>query len=415
MLPVAAGLQKNHAMITVLIALMFVGTLGLEGCDQDEPAPDPATVLDDAIAICAFGVGPDTLIGFVSTVPSLDEGTTDASTAIELSTNPHCGVAFGAVYAATFGSPTLTRYERNADGQLTPTGEVSFMPAGLTSLTGTSRSFVFLSEEEALYVDRVTGIIVRWNPTEMTILSSFEIPDLVVEGEQASLQPVLAGPEGDELLLYGRFAGGGLLLRRSLFIRVNMVTEESTVDVDERCGGLASDIRASDGAIYFASSPVVSAYEALGLNDDPPCILRVQAGADEFDPDFFVNPRTLTPSDQAGSLLDIQNDSALILSYDAEIRDPSNFLVPIAWANAEAWAVYRIDDIKNPTKGTRIDGFPPQTGQVNELLEVDDQRYLLRVSSDLSESTFQNVTDLNNVQDGLTFQGGVVIDAFFLE
>ncbi|MEO0602934.1 MAG: hypothetical protein AAF211_15950 [Myxococcota bacterium] len=383
-------------------------------CTEEAPTGDTG-VLDDAIAICAFGVAPDSLTGFLDTVPSIDEGTTDTSTVVDLGSNPHCASAFGAVYVAVFDSNVVTRYERDAEGRLAETGRVSFQPAGLTSLTGTSRSFVFLSETDALYVDRVSGLVVRWNPTDMTVTSFFEIPGLLVEGEQASLQPVLGGPVDGELLVYGRFVGGGLLLPRSVLVRLDLETEEATVDVDDRCGGLISDVRASDGATYIASAPLVSVYDETNLNEDSPCILRVGAGENAFDREFFVDPRDLVDDNLAGSLLDIGGDSALVLGFDRTIRDPANFLTPNVWASAESWVAYRIDDIKTPLPGTRVEGLPPQTGQVNQMLTLGDQNYLLRVASDLSSSTLQNVTDLEDVRDGLRFEGGVVVDVLPLD
>ncbi|MEM6929388.1 MAG: hypothetical protein AAF602_20785 [Myxococcota bacterium] len=384
------------------------------GCTEEAPTGDTG-VLDDAIAICAFGVAPDSLTGFLDTVPSIDEGTTDTSTVVDLGSNPHCASAFGAVYVAVFGSNVVTRYARDAEGRLAETGRVSFMPAGLNSLTGTSRSFVFLSETDALYVDRVSGLVVRWNPTDMTLTSFFEIPGLIVEGEQASLQPVLAGPVDGELLIYGRFVADGLLLPRSVLVRLDLETEQATVDVDDRCGGLISDVRASDGATYIASAPLVSVYDETDLNEDSPCILRVRDGESTFDREFFVDPRGLVDDNLAGSLLDIGGDSALVLGFDRTIRDPANFLTPNIWASAESWVAYRIDDIRNPTPGTLVEGLPPQTGQVNQMLVLGDQNYLLRVASDLSESTLQNVTDLDNVQDGLRFDGGVILDVLALD
>ncbi|MEM9194646.1 MAG: hypothetical protein AAGF12_36040 [Myxococcota bacterium] len=410
--------------MTILLRLWVpVSLLLLVGCGDDSSSTgddggaidalmdggeDGAGVDAPGFVVCSAGFSAGGFTGFIGVVDSFTEGTTTTAQAIDLGSTPLCGTAFGAAYVGIFESGTLTRYEPDGNGGLAPTGQVSFANEGISSFSGPSRSFVFLSETRALFVDRATAVVVVWNPTEMTVTSSFELEGLFTGGGRSSVRRVLA--EGrDDILFYVRYVSDGLFTPESALVSLNPDTEEFTIDRDVRCGGLLSDFQTSDGAIYLASAAAVSTYEPLGIQTHTPCLLRVAPGATEFDDSFFVEMNTLTGGNLTGLLLPAGGDSALVLGFDPSVVDPSRFSEPNNYTNAQSWRPYLINDIKDPTPGTVLSSFPLQSGQVSELIFADGRPFLLRVASNFSSSTFQDISDVNAVVDGLTLTGAIAL------
>ncbi|MEM9070887.1 MAG: hypothetical protein AAGE52_20425 [Myxococcota bacterium] len=332
--------------------------------------------------------------------------------AIELGGTPTCATSFGAAFAATDEAPEVARYELDGSGQLAETGTVSFLNEGLSVIGGApARAFVFLSETEALFLDSRSTTLVRWNPQAMTVESSFRLAGLVVDDATPTVRRVIA--EGrDDLLFYVRYSRENLFAKRSALVSLNPETGDFSIDMDERCGGLFSDVQTSDGAIYLASAPHVSTYGELGIGEEghQSCILRVAPGATTFDDDFFVPMNLLTGGVPTGGLIPAGDNGAIVFGYDDTVRDSSGFASPTDFTNASSWRVHRIMDLTALPDATAapVEDFPLQTGRVSEVFNADGRRYLLRVGPLFSSSTFQDITDVDNVTDGLTVRGAIV-------
>ena len=133
--------------------------------------------------LCTAVFAPDRT-GFIRLVPQaeLDPGDEiDAfEGAIEVAGGVSCATWENAVFAASFESPTITRYDV-VDGQLVRGETVSFINFGVTSLAGLSEDVQVFSDTKAYFLDPATSQIVVWNPTAMETvealpLTGFEPP-----------------------------------------------------------------------------------------------------------------------------------------------------------------------------------------------------------------------------------------------
>ncbi|MEM7139206.1 MAG: hypothetical protein AAF500_21725 [Myxococcota bacterium] len=205
---------------------------------------------------------------------------------------------------------------------MVPGPRVSFGNILSSVFAGRGRAFRFISEERALYIDRTTGIVIAWNPTDMTVIESVQLEGYEVEGGAVSIVPVLVGEERDDILMFVRYldtiAGAGAQMKRAALISLDPQTLEYTVTREERCGGFLNDVETADGTIYLASSPFVVAQELLDVEPFEPCMLRVLPGATEFDPDFDVEMKDLTGGLPTGGILRGPGDGAIIFTYEGD-------------------------------------------------------------------------------------------------
>ena len=363
-------------------------------------------------ALCVSTATPDGSTGLIVGVDDVAEGVLTLGSGVEIgSGGPPCAPAFGSAFVGVGDSPVVTRYERNDEGLMVPGPRVSFVGEGVERIfSGRGRYFRFLSEERALYIDRTTGIVVVFDPTEMVVLGSVQLEGFEVEGATASLVPPIASEGRDDLLLYVRYVSSiGVQLPQAALISLDVDTLEHTVTRDARCGGLANDVQTSEGTIYVASSTFVTAQRMLGLADEAPCMLRVLPGETRFDPDFYVALSDLTGGLPTGAMLRGPGDGALLKAYDAAVLDPSDFLTTFQVGGAASWRVFRIEDLDDVATADAVAGFPVQTGQGNEIFETRGRRYLLRLEPDFLSSVLQDVTDPAAIRDALTIRGGFFI------
>ena len=74
---------------------------------------------------------------------------------------------------------TITRYDVTPDRRIRQSGRMSLAAVGVTWMHYRA---LFFGPTRAYYVDNTAGQIVVWNPRDMTITKTFELPAPVVEG-----------------------------------------------------------------------------------------------------------------------------------------------------------------------------------------------------------------------------------------
>lgn len=382
---------------------------GIFACSDDDTLRDTANEPEfRGYALCVDVPSPVGSTGFILAVDELAEGTLTLNEGVEVGGGGStCATGLGYAFVGTADSPVVTRYERDDSGIMIPGPRVSFFNILGSVFAGRGRAFQFLSEERALYVDRTTGIVVVWNPTEMSVIESIQLEGYEIEGTAPSIVPVLVGEQRDDVLMFVRYNRGGVQLKRSALISLNPETLEYTVTTEDRCGGFFNDVETSDGTIYMASSTFVTAQQVLDLSQDEPCMLRVLPGETQFDPDFYVELRDLTGGLPTGGILRGPGDGALIYTYDSELQPPG--VTTFQVVGSEAWRPFLIEDLNAFETAVELPDFPVGVGSVSELFESQGRRYIPRIELLEGRAVLQDVTDPTTVRDGLTVIGGFFI------
>ncbi|MEM9730840.1 MAG: hypothetical protein AAF997_19820 [Myxococcota bacterium] len=404
------------ASVLLCAAFLFAGLVACgdsAGTSDQEPEPEPGADPEFVgFAVCVDVPSPLGSTGFIFAVDELSGQTLSLSEGVETGGGGStCTTGLGYAFLGSAESPLIQRFELDDEGRLVPGPRVSFGNVLSSIFAGRGRALQFISEDRALYIDRTSGIVVAWNPTEMTVIESIQLEGYEVDGGGASIVPVLVGEQRDDILMFVRYGdtntGGGTQLKRAGLISLDPETLEYTVSIDERCGGFFNDVETRDGTIYMASSPFVVTQQLLDLNPFEPCMLRVLPGATEFDPDFYVEMKDLTGGLAAGGILRGPGDGAITLAYDGNPDLlPAN---PTQAASFPTWRALLIEDLNTLETAVEIPGFPLLSGFVNEFFGVGGRLYTLETDPIEGNSALLDVTDPFEIRNALNVSGGFFI------
>lgn len=287
-------------------------------------------------AVCGLVFTPDGRSGYLAVVPDLESTTTfDLADTLEFPGGSICAAPGNSnrVYLGIAERAVIQRYSIRDDNALQFDAEFGLSGLGITSPIGRN-PLQFLSDTRAYFIDGSTLQVVVWNPETMTIEGSFDIDGLRSDGLLIDVNEVVR--DGERLVMSSRYFrpdGSAELLARAVFIDPS--DDSVQYAEDTRCGNLAWTAVADNGDIYFASHPSQATRVRTGLGGNPPstpCLLRILAGTNEFDPMFFVELNSLTGGQPTGSILAGADNTAYVLAYDEEA-------VPITAANEGALTV----------------------------------------------------------------------------
>ena len=239
-----------------------------------------------------------------------------ADGAIEFGGGLSCAARGRSVFALSWESPRITRYDE-VDGALVEGPTVSFQRFGVNSLNVGPDGAVVVSDTRGYIVQ--PGRLLVWNPSTMTTvgeipLSAVELPDGLSPGTS----------------VIRRF--GGLLLAVNSYVSEQDVgaprldvwfvdpdsDEVVATDTSERCGDRSPRISASsNGDVYIGPGPFNPIEHALELpGASSPCLIRVRAGTREIDPSYLAELNPLTGGDPTSGPLQAQADTGLLPAFD---------------------------------------------------------------------------------------------------
>ena len=236
--------------------------------------------------------------------------------AIEFGGGLQCAARGRSVFAFSWESPTVTRYDE-ADGVLVQGPTVSFTRFGVSSLNVGPTGAVVVSETRGYMIQ--AGRLLIWNPATMETVG--EIP-LTAADLPEDLLP------GDSLLV----SFDGLLLAVNSYITpqdagaprldfwfVDPASDEVVAaDTSEQCGDRSPYLAAaSDGDVYIGPSafnPIEHALELPGASS--PCMIRIRAGTREVDPSYLADLNALTGGDPTGAPIPAGNDRVVLVAFD---------------------------------------------------------------------------------------------------
>lgn len=269
--------------------------LAVTSCDDNsvtdsDPDPEPE---EELYAVYWRLQTPDGRTNYVSLVNDLMEaGEVDPAEALEVPGQSRFYAQPQAGYFFTGNGETLTftRYNIPEEGKSFEEGEkFSLANEGVTSLQART---VFLSDTKAYYIDNTQGQIVIFNPEEMAITGSFDLPEEFATGYQGySTQLGFNGYQlnGNRLSIpvgWVNFEAATHLDKTGLAIVDTEADQVISYTEDTRCALATEPAFMPNGDVYYGQSERYHFSRQARQKDKAGCILRKEAGADGFDQDF---------------------------------------------------------------------------------------------------------------------------------
>jgi hypothetical protein len=384
------------------------------GCSDDAARvvmPPPES--DGPLYIISTSVySDDDATGFLAPVPSLEPGATfDLERAVEI---PESSISArrpdGTFYTAANAAPEITRWTVGEGNALQKGETLSFVNLGVRRADASSD--LFLSDEKAYFHDDDSRQIVVWNPREMEIIGTIPL-DLE---EEYGLLPwmtllvrqdrvfAVASWEEDFDADWTRFGD------HVRIIGIDPVTDTVVSSTDEsRCDYLLWSFKASDGTAYFSPLSYYAPLRSM-LGEDrgvDGCSLRVVPPDQSFDQGYRVDLGALAGGRPAGSLFLVDDDTAFIRVWHAELvsplaEDKSNW-EDVLGEPGFLWWRWRIGD----ESATLIPDQSPAASEATGLFSIDGRKFVPRVNEDYTETTLDELDPAGSLRPALTGPGNI--------
>ncbi|WP_437977235.1 hypothetical protein WMF11_09435 [Sorangium sp. So ce295] len=391
-----------------LVALSLAASVAGCGTDDEQQVGAGAYPSGPLYAVTTIlQVGQDaTSLLFVT--PSLDEGqSVDYAQAVEIPDQAHLFGIDGEkkVYALLLQTPQLTRYDLDPSGRLGEAQELRFDRHGVAGGAST-RSLHFVSETKAYLLDDSSLQAIAWNPKEMAIQKAIDLGGLKREGwiPYFDYIPKRRGKELVVIALYYDQNFSKILPETSAAL-IDVETDEVTYVHDERCGGVSNSMIAPSGDLYLGSDPYNAALNVIGGDEASKtgCLIRMRAGEDAFDPDFFVNVSDLTGGFPGGGIVPGAGSTAYLRAYDESLFPISPTTDALSLYAAASWKWWKID-LESLTTATVVEGVPPGSGVV-KYLSADSRVFASDTNADYSETTLQDMSVEADPVKGILING----------
>jgi hypothetical protein len=399
---------RPAAKLAWLIAVAVGATLSAVACDGGGGG-GPTGQGGGKVYVVSTGLfGDNEFIGYLATVPSLDEATTfSLEDALEIEPSwifAKEGQPY--VYAASLAQPTIDRYRVGDDGGLTKDGSVSFAAYGLESAYMAAMAPIF-SDEKSYFVDDLQDQMVIWNPKEMKAIGTIAFHD-AMEGA------LPATPEGtvvvhDSLILTSIQWLDWTVDSSQYGSHVRLLAIDPATDTivkstdDDRLTYASPQARASDGTEYFSPASLIAAYSLVPGHGSPSRVLRVRPGAREFEPTYALDLSALVGGRPAGDFTLLDDQTALLRAWHSDLADPvtAENWQEVLWQQAGfKWWRWHVGDVQ----AVEIPNQSPGTLGA-AVLKIDGQVYVLRTNEDSTTSTLDHIDAQGAFVAGLSGPG----------
>ncbi len=374
--------------------------------DADPSAPDAAPVLP-AWSVTTQVFGAESTSSYVLVTDSLEGNTAlTLDDAVELP-GRSIGVGLGnqAVFVTGDEGPTLTRYNE-VDGVLSEGETVSFANQGLTSIGEYGTQFHFRSATVSYFFDSQTAQIIVWNPQEMTITKTIELPGLAEPDTIMAFSQSPMIEDGDMLYMpVGWRSSDNLsIISKAAVVALDMSDDSVVIDTDERCGYVREAAEGDDGFIYIATEVYGAAAFAVNNEAAPaPCALRYDPAQKSFDDGFHVELSSLVGGSVAGSFVPGPSNKAYVRALDETIANITDTTHPRALSGMPVWKWYEETLGDTPT-ATEVTALGHSGGSVL-VLDAGDTLVVPEFAADFSKTNFRLFEDGVVSEPGLEMPG----------
>jgi len=396
----SAGASRKPAVAALGALLLVVAGAGCgdDGGDGGSP-PDDRSPDDPAFLAASRVLTPNGRTLFVSVEPDLDARTIDLGGALELNGFSRAYAFDGSVFTMDSESLQITRHEVTADLRLEP--GATFSMAG-RAVRGFRPLFAFLSAEKAYYVDLDGFEVIIWNPSTMEIEGSFPIPEVDREGfEEEATDIEMIGDRVFVTLAWTDFNDLDVIPVVAVVILDGDEDRLIALPEDDRCVAAGGAFVGGDDELVVIGDNDDGRYALLGDDElPPPCLLRIRAGEDGFDPNFYVDLAALTGAPEVGHIAGRPDGTAITRGLGREVDlDEVDDVRDLAFAEVWEWVVLDLDEGTSSSLDVPLSAlpFPP--------FEVRDELYFQREDGDAGRSTLYRVDEDRRAEESLTVTG----------
>jgi len=387
-----------------------------DSADPETPEARDGSVAGspDIVAFWQVAV-PDGRVNYVSLLSSLDAGTTvDTDAALEVPGFARLFVPERGrdVFIARDEDLAVQKYTIADDGSFIEGPGLSFQSLGTTYF---SFQNVFVSATKAYYFDDSTNQVVVWNPDSMELITTIPLP-MVDRSEEGFIYAVplpdqrLVRDDGTVLVPFG-WANTDFdqFLESTGLLVVDSETDEVVAFVeDERCRSALELAIDTDGTAYFGTWNYAIDYdlETRATGEKPSCMLRVNPGEAEFDPDYFVQLEDIADGRLAVNPRNGPTPGTAILRVLDETIVDYERVDGATLQSAAAYDGWLVMDLS-----TGSAEFAPRFGKSvsdSPFFEVRGVVYSGEVAEDFSEVEFTAFTT-EGVEPALTIPGFVTV------
>jgi hypothetical protein len=373
------------------------------GASTPDAAPTPNASTPDAtpvpapLYVVSTGVvSGDDFLGYLTTVPSLEPGTTfNLDRAVEVGAGAWIFNRPGddSVYVASLADATIVRWEVRGDGDFVRHETLDFGSLGTSSAYLAASTQIF-SAGKSYFVDEDQDQLVIWNPERMELIGTLPLGD----EPKGALRPIPEGAlliHGDQLVVTVGWRDADDT--SALGDQVRIVTIDTKLDqivdssVEDRTTHAALNTVGADGTAYYSTYSLYAAYREIGVGHGAPStLLRVEPDADRFDPEYSLDLSTLVGGRPAGDFTLLDDQTALIRAWHSDLVDPIDLAdwQAVLWNESGfLWWRWHIGD----AAAVQIpDQDPGALGAT--VFKVGDRTYSTLYAADLSSTTLVEVT-----------------------
>lgn len=282
----------------------------------------------------------------------------DNSDAIEVEGIARIWTLGGKAFIGERNAPLLHKYDVADNGTMT---EAEFSPISFAD-SGASRieiANVLVSPTKAYFMWNATLTGVVYNPTEMAIDDTFDLSPAELPGYEGNT--FLQGTFLFEHAVHGNRAfvstlysiNADMNYKDTMTVTVFDTDADRVLKVieDDRCYGPSTMVKADNGDIYVSSYSFTGRpYQVEGFVYKPTCILRILAGQDEFDPNYFVTFPELLGGNECTRWYPVNGRYSYCMAMPLEALASS---ANLSQTPGELWKI----DLLNRT-GEPVDGVP---------------------------------------------------------
>lgn len=336
----------HRTMKAALSRTLLASMLALAGCgDNDKTTRDGGT--SGPLYAIMYEVFDDTgSTSYLSLLSSLDLEEVDLSLAREFGGGRAFIQAYdGALFVGDAETPTVTRYSVAENGELLAGRTISFANYGLDTGQFDAWNVTFISPEKAYLLDFKEGTTIIWNPATMEIVGDIPAPD-EFHREGLSFESTPGALRDGRLFRTVSWVNyDDAEYSTDFLLAIYDVENDRIVDLvqETRCpvpGNLVH--RDEAGNIYFSNWvwPVAGAL----MHDAPaPCVLRINAGEDRFDPEWVLDYGDVTGGRQGAMFSYLEDGQALISAFYDERTSFDETTDPWSYVGSNNWRIWNMD------------------------------------------------------------------------